>query len=253
MAAIATVALVVAVPSLASAGSSRSRGQFFVYDTPNCVGAGNSAKVTMPASVGGRGYPPNIDMDIYATDKNTNERFGPFVVTTNGDGAFCAEVVDARATHWKIDLVEPGSGNTDSKVVTVLAPPTPPTTTVPPTTIAPTTSTTTPATTTTTVGASTTTSQGTTTTSQGTTTTTVAPSTTPATTTTAVTTTTVEGSGGPPIDIEQVPVPPDWTLPATGAAPSTSLRWALGFLVVGALLVAMTRRARSAQAPHTNH
>ncbi len=51
--------------------------------------------------------------------------FGPFVVTTDADGRFCQRVNQARPTKWKVDLVEPGSGFTDSKVVTVLptAPP----------------------------------------------------------------------------------------------------------------------------------
>lgn len=215
--------------------STRSKGQMFVFDSPDCTGAGNSPKVTVPASVGGRDYPPNIDMDIYATDTATGERFGPYVAHTNGNGDFCERVVTARATKWKIDLVEPGSGFTDSKVVTVLSSPPPATTTTAPATTTPTTiaPTTTAATTTTLAG----------TTTSGVTTTAAVTTTTAATTTTGVaTTTTLVGSSGPPIELVPAPVPPEWSLPATGSATTDQATWALLFLALGGALVATVRR-----------
>ena len=209
--------------------AARSRGNFFVYDSSNCTGNGNAAVVTVPFSVGGRNYPPNIEMTAYATDMNTGERVGPFVVTTNSSGAFCEQVVRARATRWKIDLVEPGNGSTDSKVVRVN--PSPPPTTVP-TTTSPVT--TTPATT-----VPVTTSPGTTTTAPGGTSTT-APS---VTTTTSLSTTTTVDSEAP---IELVPIdPPDsWTLPGTGSA--TGMPAAVALVLVGCGLIATLAARRRA-------
>jgi hypothetical protein len=202
----------------------------FVFDSPDCTGDGNAAKVTVPASVGGRDYPPDIDLDLYATDTATGERFGPFVARTNGNGDFCEQVVRARATKWKIELIEPGSGFTDSKVVTVLSSPPATTTTAPATTIAPTTT-------------AATTTIAPTTTAAVTTTVAVTTTTTAATTTAAAaTTTTIVDSGGGPIELVPVPVPPEWSLPATGAAAAGQATWALLFMVLGGVLVAVVRR-----------
>lgn len=236
---VALVSLLGAAPGI----DALSRGTFFVFDSPDCTGNGNAPKVTVPFSVGGRSYPANTEMEIYATDKRADETFGPFTVTTNADGAFCARVNAARETQWKIDLVEPGSGFTDSKVIWVEpATPTPttvpvtttiaPTTTTPATTSAPTTTTPSPTTTvsaTTTIPGSTTV-PGSTTTVVGVTTTTTAVTTTtgPGVTTTdpGVTTTgpVIPSSSGPevepPFEIEQVPLPP--TTPVTSGAPGTS-------------------------------
>ena len=84
----------------------------------------NDPTVVTPFSIGGRNYPANIAMELFATDLNTNpnETFGPFVVTTDAEGRFCQRVNQARPTHWKIDLVEPPPGETDSKVITVELP-----------------------------------------------------------------------------------------------------------------------------------
>ena len=182
----ATVTLL-AVPVSAQG---RSRGSFFVFTSVECSGGGNAAKVVTPFSVGGRKYPPNTDLSLYATDMATNEVFGPFVVTTDEEGSFCERVNRARATHWKIDLVEPGNGFTDSKVVQVLAPPVTTTTTALTTTTAPGQTTTTTASTTSTSTTSTTTAVTSTTTTS-----TTLPSTTATTasTTTVPTTTTVPG------------------------------------------------------------
>ena len=203
-----------------------------MFDSPDCTGNGNAARVTVPASVGGRNYPPLISMQLFATDMATGERFGPYVATTNADGSFCERVVSARPTRWKIDLVEPGSGFTDSKVVTVLAPPPASTTTVAPTTTA--VATTTVPVTTTTVGGPTTTDSGATTTASTVTTSTVE----------ATTTTLVDSEGVPPIELVPVPVPPSWTLPDTG---STSSSLSLGAVLVvlgGLLMLAVRRRAQ---------
>lgn len=217
----------IAMPAAAAHASARSRGNFFVFDTPDCTGQGNSPRVTVPASVGGRNYPPNIDMDLYATDMTTGERFGPFVTHTNGNGDFCEQVVKARATRWKIDLIEPGSGFTDSKVVTVLSPPPTATTTTTPTTIAPTTT-----------AAVTTTTAAVTTTSGAVTTTTAAVT----TTTAAATTTTIVDSGSRPIEILPAPVPPEWSLPPTGTPATDQGLWALLLVALGAVLVVTVRR-----------
>ncbi len=115
------IGVLVVLVALASGapGVDASRGEFFDYDSPDCIGNGNAPKVTVPFSVGGRSYPANTELQIYATDKRADETFGPFTVTTNADGAFCARVNAARETQWKIDLIEPGSGFTDSKVIWV--------------------------------------------------------------------------------------------------------------------------------------
>jgi LPXTG-motif cell wall-anchored protein len=194
-----------AVP--ASAQGIRSRGVFFVYQSTDCslpIERATDPTVSTPFSIGGRNYPANIAMELFATDLNTNpnETFGPFVVTTDAEGRFCQRVNQARPTHWKIDLVEPPPGETDSKVITVELPepvqplPTTTTTTLP----AGPTSTTLPGTTTTTTSTTvpTTTMPGQTTTAPTTTTTTsttLPPSTTTtaSTTTTTVPTTTVPG------------------------------------------------------------
>jgi hypothetical protein len=245
--ALTVLAAVSAVASPSVQAATRSKGTMSVYDTPDCTGNGNSPKVTVPFSVGGRNYPPNIEIDVYATDMKTNERFGPFVVTTNASGDFCALVRRARPTQWKIDLVEPGAGSTDSKVITVLPPPTPPTThppatTTPPTVAPPSTAPPTLPATTTTVGGSTTTNQGgTTTTAPAATSTTLG-----ATTSTAAgTTTTAVGAEGPPIEIEQVPVPPDSALPGTGGWSATPALWGALFLLLGGVLLAAARGRRS--------
>ena len=193
---VATLALL-AVP----ASAQKSKGNFFVYQSTNCSGLAersNDPKVSTPFSIGGRNYPANIDMELFATDLNSdpNETFGPFVVTTDAEGRFCQRVNQARPTHWKIDLVEPGSGFTDSKVIMVLPSAPVTTTTLPGQT---TTTTTVPGQTTTTASTTTTsttlpTTTTTTTTTVPTTTTTAAPTTTTTEpTTTTVATTTVPG------------------------------------------------------------
>ena len=137
-------------------------------------------------------------MALFATDLSNGDVFGPFVVTTDADGQFCERVNQARPTRWKVDLLEPGSGFTDSKVITVF-PSVPDTTTTVP---GQTTTTTVPGQTTTTTASTTTTSTTlppTTTTTPPTTTTTTTTSTTttsttlPPTTATTAPTTTVPG------------------------------------------------------------
>lgn len=271
------VTAVVLVAVLAIAGpASASRGGIFVHDSDDCTGNGNASRVTLPFSVSGRSYPPFTDLEIFATDKRADETFGPFVVTTDASGAFCALVRVARATQWKLDLVEPGPGSTDSKVFwvepssptttepapTVVPTTGSPTTTVPapttsPTTSGPTTTLAGPTTTvggptTTTVGGSTTTvaGGGATTTAPPTPTTTVAP-TTP--TSVVASSTTVDTEVDPPIDIEQIPRPESSTtvaagggtptLPATGADdPTAPLVPALVLIGIGVTTVLVVRR-----------
>ncbi len=229
LAALATSTVFI-LPTVGAHAATRSRGQFFVFDSPDCTGNGNAPRVTVPASVGGRNYPPLISMQLFATDMATRERFGPFVATTDANGSFCERVERARSARWKIDLIEPGSGSTDSKVVTVLAPPPASTTTVAPTTTAA--ATTTVPVTTTTVGGTTTTDSGTTTTASTATTSTVA----------ATTTTLVDSEVVPPIELVPVPVPPSWALPGTGSTSSTPLSLGAMLVVLGGLLMLAVRR-----------
>ena len=202
-----------AVP--ASAQGIRSRGVFFVYQSTDCtlpIERLTDPTVVTPFSIGGRNYPANINMELFATDLNTNpnETFGPFVVTTDAEGRFCQRVNQARPTHWKIDLVEPPPGETDSKVITVELPeavvPTLPT--LP--------STTTTATTTTTPGQTTTTTASTTTTSTSLPTTT---STTVPGQTTTVSTTTTTSTTLPPTTTTMAPTT---TLPGQPTTAATT-------------------------------
>ena len=210
-------AALLCVATLASlavpASAQRSRGNFFVYQSLNCTGLAersNDPHVSVPFSVGGRNYPANIELRLFAYDLNTdpNDVFGPFVTTTDADGRFCELVFQARPTHWKIDLVEPGSGFTDSKVITVI-PSAPPTTTTLPSTTTPTTA----ITTTSVPGQTTTTTASTTTTS----------TTVPGQTTTVATTTTTLPPTTTTLPPTTTTVPPTTTTAPTTTAPTTTL------------------------------
>jgi LPXTG-motif cell wall-anchored protein len=216
------------------ASAQRSRGNFFVYQSTNCTGLAersNDSKVSVPFSVGGRNYPANIQLELFAVDLNTdpNDVFGPFVVTTDAEGRFCERVSQARTTHWKIDLVEPGSGFTDSKVIEVVAP-TVPTTSLPgqaTTTTTAITTTSLPGQTTTSAASTTTTSTTTSTTVPGQTTTTALPTTTTVSTTTTLPpptattapTTTAPTTTAPTTTTATTTVPGQTTLPTSTTLP----------------------------------
>jgi hypothetical protein len=255
----------IAAPARAQVVAPRSKGNFFVYDTVDCSGGGNSSTVTVPFSIGGVNYPPNQPLNVFATDMATNERFGPFVMTTDATGDFCGRVDQARVTQWKIDIEQPGSGFTDSKVIKVVASSPPSTTTAPPTTapstsvqpsttIQPSTTTTTAAsstTTTTSSGTSTTTTTGpnpsstTTTGSSSTTTATTAASTT--TTTAAVsTTTTAPAAVEAAFVLVQIPATLSSTLPFTGSSITPRLAGlAVALIAIGTIACLAARRRQS--------
>jgi hypothetical protein len=251
-------ALVVVLTTSASA-QVRAPGGVTVYDATGCTGSGNAPQVTPPFSVLITGLTPNsTTSQLYVTSKDTNPEvtYGPYIIpNVDSHGVSCLNVNQAPAGTWKIDVVEEGSGFTNSKVITVLpttptttttiAPPPPPPTTVAPTTVAPTTTTVAP--TTTTVGPTTTT-PGSTTTGP----TTVPPP--PPPPTTAVTPTTV-----PPPSTTPPPVPFPWNidpvtppddvpavLPATGSSLGLGLAVAVAAIGVGAVAVVLARRSRAA-------
>ena len=58
--------MLLAVP----ASAQRSRGNFFVYQSTNCTGLAersNDPTVSVPFSVGGRNYPANIELHLFAS------------------------------------------------------------------------------------------------------------------------------------------------------------------------------------------
>ncbi len=207
------------------ASAQRSRGNFLVYQATDCTGLierANDPTVTVPFSMGGRNYPANIDLQLFATDHPNGDVSGPFTVTTDAQGRFCERVNQARPTQWKINLIEPGGLFTDSKVITVL-PTAPPETT---TTAA-------PGQTTTTVAGQTTTAAATTTAVPGQSTTTVAA------------TTSVPPTEDLGFEVEPVPVPPEVILPATGSDTNELTAIAVALLATGMIAYFTVRRRRA--------
>jgi LPXTG-motif cell wall-anchored protein len=147
--ALATVAVLTIALSTATA-QVRSPGGVTIHDDPNCEGQGNAAKVTPPFSVAITGLAPNsTTSQVYVTDKDAHPEiiYGPFLIpNVDGQGTSCININDAPAGTWKVDVVEDGSGFTDSKVFSIEDDPT----SAPTTTAAPTTTTTAPSATTTT-------------------------------------------------------------------------------------------------------
>lgn len=129
----ATAMVLFALPVSASA-TPRAAGGVTIYDDPGCVGNGNAAKVTVPFSVLITGLTPfSQSSTLYVTDKDAKPEvtYGPFTIpNVDGQGVACLDVIVAPAGSWKVDVVEEGSGFTDSKVFTIEGPPAPPT--VPP-------------------------------------------------------------------------------------------------------------------------
>jgi LPXTG-motif cell wall-anchored protein len=255
-------------PALAEAV--RAPGGVTLYDASDCPGHGNSARVTPPFSVGITGLEPfAADALVYVTDKDAKPDvvYGPGTITdVPASGAVCIDVVSAPPGKWKIDVVEQGSGFTDSKVFTIEGGS--PATTVPVTTTTTPRTSTTLLPTTTTVPASTTTGAPTTTTSAPTTTTTTTTITTitPSTTSVPVPTTTTEpapnslpGDPGPAetrpfSDLPWVLAEPDQigspqpALPRTGTGSTVPLgAGAFAFLALGGVAMAAARRRRVAR------
>jgi LPXTG-motif cell wall-anchored protein len=218
-------AVVIITSSPADALIDRSKGSFFVYDTPDCTGQGTASTVTPPFSIGGRNYPPNEPMSLFVTYQATGERFGPLTFVTDSNGAFCLLVNRALPPgEWKIDILQPGSGFTDSKVI-IVGPDAPTTTTAPPTsapsTLPPSTST--------------------------------APTSTvdppPATTTPPPTTESAASTSTPspefPWDVLPVP-PPSSLLPSTGPSGTPVLPGlALMLVVLGTIAFVLARRSKA--------
>ncbi len=211
-------------------------GGVTIYDSTGCVSDVRDAKVTVPFSIGITGLRPNSSTLIFVTDKDANPDvvYGPGIFTADQQGNICLDILDAPVGLWKIDVVEQGSGFTDSKVFAVGESETPPitlpttTTTLPPATTEPTTTTTLPPattepTTTTTLPPATT---------EPTTTTTLPPATTEPTTTTtlppATTEPTTTSPTAPPI------TPPD-TEPGSVTRPFDELPWVIQEVEAGSV------------------
>ncbi len=99
-------------------GSGTSRRRRHDHDERNCPGNANSAKVTIPFSVGATGLAPSTTAQLYVTDKDSNPEvtYGPATITADESGTVCLNILAAPAGMWKVDVVEQGSGFTDSKV-----------------------------------------------------------------------------------------------------------------------------------------
>jgi hypothetical protein len=237
----------------------RAPGGVTIYDERNCAAAGNAAKVTVPFSIGVTGLRPFSEVQIFVTDKDAKPEvtYGPGLIKADQNGNVCLNLLSAPVGSWKVDVVEQGSGFTDSKVFTVegLTLPTVPTSQPPPPpppTIAPSTSA--PA------GSTTTTAAGSTTTSVGS-------STTSTLATTAPTTSVPVATSGPSVPglsvpfavlpwvFEQTPVEPGTPVPiatavaGTGSLPASGASMtarvgglALALLGVGGVVVLGTRR-----------
>jgi hypothetical protein len=233
-----------ALSAIAVATPPRAPGGVAIFDESGCAGAGNSAKVTLPFSVGITGLTPlSTTSVLYVTDKDAQPDviYGPYTIpSVDIQGASCLEVTSAPAGTWKVDVVEEGSGFTDSKVFTIEDPNAPPTivaTTIPPTT-----------------EPALTTEPAPTSTDGSTPTTTTPPSTLPAEPTTP---TTLPSISRPweqlpwtirPITRPTAPntsrAPDSGALPGTGAATGVTLAASVGMIVLGLLaLVASRRRA----------
>jgi hypothetical protein len=247
LAAVAVVFGAVAAPSNALAGD-RARGGVSIHDEPDCVALRtNDAKVAPPFSILITGLTPSsTTSQLYVTDKDAQPDiiYGPYTIPeVDGAGRACLNVLNAPPGVWKIDVVEDGSGFTDSKVFTVEGPT--PTTTI--------------GTTTTTTGSTTTTTGSTTTTTGSTTTTTGSTTTTTGSTTTTTRSTTTTTPGGTTTTSEPPPERRPWeelpwvlglsrsaatpaTLPPTGSDVGTALLVIATLSVTGLALVGDSRR-----------
>jgi len=142
---IACVALMVAAPAFGV----QSPGGVTIYDDLDCLAKANTAKVTVPFSIGVTGLDPfSTNTLVWVTDKDAKPEivYGPAtLMNVPESGDVCLNALAAPSGLWKIDVSEP-NGFTDSKVFTIedsaVTTTTVPTTTVPTTTI-PTTTTTT--------------------------------------------------------------------------------------------------------------
>jgi hypothetical protein len=248
---------VIIVAATGVAAQVGSAGGVTIFDATNCAGSGNAAKVTPPFSILVTGLPPlSRTTQLYVTDKDAKPEitYGPFTIqNVTAQGIACVNVLNAPAGSWKVDVVEPGSGFTDSKVFTVEGP-APATTTTTPRVI---TTTTTAASTTTTAAPSTTgPAQSTTTTAAGSTTSAapVQPTTLPPTappTATAAPATTLAPPDDLPWDFDPAtPVVPGSlappVLPASGARSSVPIAAAAAAFALGLVAVAVTRRRAGA-------
>ena len=106
----------------------RAPGGVTIYDSIGCSKDIRAAKVTVPFSIGVTGLDPNSSTEFFVTDKDANPDvvYGPGIFTADENGNICLDIFDAPAGTWKIDVVEQGSGFTDSKVFTVEETETPP-------------------------------------------------------------------------------------------------------------------------------
>jgi hypothetical protein len=220
---------VIALDAPNVAAQLRAPGGLTVYDNVDCAGNGNSPKVTPPFSMLITGLTPNsTTSQLFVTDQDASPpiRYGPFIIpNVDSQGVSCLNVNHAPPGMWKIEVVEEGSGFTDSKVITVEGG-------------QPTTTSTTGSTTSTT--GSTTSTTGSTTSTTGSTTSTTAP-----------TTPTTTGPTPFPWDIDPAPVDLATSTSAVAAGelartggPSTPVLAATIALGGGILLVIVAARLR---------
>ena len=178
-------------------------GGVTIYDSTGCVERRQVRQGDGP--VQHRDHRPStelVDLDLRDRQGHPDVVYGPGTFTADQTGNICLDILQAPTGLWKIDVLEQGSGFTDSKVFAIEATETPPIITI------------VPSTTTTTPGAPTTEATTTTTlpppTTQPTTTTTLPPPTTQPTSTT--TTTTLAPPTSPRVD-GPTPVPPTTAAP----------------------------------------
>ena len=129
-----TFAALLTAPLFAEA-QERSAGGVTIYDERNCPGNANSPQVTIPFSFGVTGLVPLSSAQVFVTDKDSQPEvtYGPATIRADATGNVCLNINVAPAGSWKVDVVEQGSGFTDSKVFTIEGLELPPVPTVAPT------------------------------------------------------------------------------------------------------------------------
>src|SRR5262245_52488686 len=102
-----------------------------VSDELDCPPGGNDPTVGVPFSIEITGLIPFTDeAQMFVTDMDEKIEYGPIMIQdVDKQGRACVNVLRAPPGQWKIEVVEQGSGFTDSKVITIEGPPEPTTTT----------------------------------------------------------------------------------------------------------------------------
>ena len=118
------------IASQQAAAQIRAPGGVTIYDSIGCSTDDRDAKVTVPFSMGSPASPRTRRPSFFATDKDAKPEivYGPREFTADENGIICLDILEAQSGTWKVDVVEQGSGFTDSKVFTIEGEPIPPTT-----------------------------------------------------------------------------------------------------------------------------